>query len=548
MHIHQWFDATKAYFADYTHRALRHHAEGIFECERQLGVTFTNSDGKVCYTRYVAEQHVRSDCGGRIPSAKDWLSCIVPQRWMAHSYVVEGVADSPACEASAAAPVAQGQVSADLDADTDQKAVGEGGLAASPALAEDLGLEATKQDHDLSEAFAGDYVRQLPEQVAHLSEDLSAIRQVMVEEGIVSVHMRYDGVGDDGQLELDHYVQVRGGVRSVQVGPVPRTVTIRRRQARVMDPSTGEWVRTYIRSEMPFTDAVQYVLEHFLAESHPGWEQSDGSAGTYCLTQHSLGNEHTVRENTYTTDVFSLAPVAGAVSVPGGAGEAPAAQESPERPDLPQEDPTAGKETEDPKVSVHLLQVEGTGQIVTSTSVVEDHSKQHLIDEHGGAAVYGRTFVFHAWSPDPDTLTEIAVLLRDVVCVDGIGTYRASLTENHLDVYIGATDTLLRWLEEGLGVEPEQAGECWVTREAWEALHLADNPERAVEAQAEAARQLRAANEAARAAFVARGARGVEEAEAIDAQWEEVVQADNLLAGMRALVARFPDLRAVLKA
>ena len=28
--IHDWFDASKAFLADFRHRALRHHAEGIF--------------------------------------------------------------------------------------------------------------------------------------------------------------------------------------------------------------------------------------------------------------------------------------------------------------------------------------------------------------------------------------------------------------------------------------------------------------------------------------------------------------------------------------
>jgi hypothetical protein len=37
--IHNWFDESKAYFADFRHRALRHHAEGIFLAERIFGVS-----------------------------------------------------------------------------------------------------------------------------------------------------------------------------------------------------------------------------------------------------------------------------------------------------------------------------------------------------------------------------------------------------------------------------------------------------------------------------------------------------------------------------
>lgn len=30
--IHNWFDESKAFIGDFRHRALRHHAEGIFLC------------------------------------------------------------------------------------------------------------------------------------------------------------------------------------------------------------------------------------------------------------------------------------------------------------------------------------------------------------------------------------------------------------------------------------------------------------------------------------------------------------------------------------
>ena len=37
--IHEWFDASKAHHGDFRHRALRHHTLGVFECEREFGVT-----------------------------------------------------------------------------------------------------------------------------------------------------------------------------------------------------------------------------------------------------------------------------------------------------------------------------------------------------------------------------------------------------------------------------------------------------------------------------------------------------------------------------
>ena len=84
--IHQWFDETKELFADFRHRALRHHAHGIYECERKFGITITNSAGREVPVRLIGEQHVKEDCGGRIPSVQDWLSQLMPQRWMNAGY------------------------------------------------------------------------------------------------------------------------------------------------------------------------------------------------------------------------------------------------------------------------------------------------------------------------------------------------------------------------------------------------------------------------------------------------------------------------------
>lgn len=61
--IHSWFDASKQITADFRHRALRHHAEGIFMAETIFGPTITLSTGRVIPTRWVGEQHVREDLG-----------------------------------------------------------------------------------------------------------------------------------------------------------------------------------------------------------------------------------------------------------------------------------------------------------------------------------------------------------------------------------------------------------------------------------------------------------------------------------------------------
>lgn len=86
--IHDWFDATKAHFADFRHRALRHHSEGIYLCEQVFGVAITLSEvtanGRpvVIPVRWIAEQHVKEDFNGRIPTVADWLRCLKPEPWM----------------------------------------------------------------------------------------------------------------------------------------------------------------------------------------------------------------------------------------------------------------------------------------------------------------------------------------------------------------------------------------------------------------------------------------------------------------------------------
>jgi hypothetical protein len=86
--IHKWFDQSKAFLADFRHRALRHHAEGIFLCETLFGISITTSEGRVVPVRWIGEQHVKEDLG-RIPTAADWLRCIRPEPWMGQAQKLE---------------------------------------------------------------------------------------------------------------------------------------------------------------------------------------------------------------------------------------------------------------------------------------------------------------------------------------------------------------------------------------------------------------------------------------------------------------------------
>lgn len=71
--LHTFFDQSKALYPGPQHRALLHHSAGIFLLERCFGQTIKLSSGKVIPTRWVGEQHVQEDLGGRIPTFQDWL-------------------------------------------------------------------------------------------------------------------------------------------------------------------------------------------------------------------------------------------------------------------------------------------------------------------------------------------------------------------------------------------------------------------------------------------------------------------------------------------
>lgn len=90
--IHNWFDETKGWIGHSKHRMFRHHSEGIFEAERVFGLYIINSDGKRVYVRYIGEQHVKEDCNGHIPSAKDWMDMITSgkvEKWALKTLKIE---------------------------------------------------------------------------------------------------------------------------------------------------------------------------------------------------------------------------------------------------------------------------------------------------------------------------------------------------------------------------------------------------------------------------------------------------------------------------
>lgn len=82
INIHDWLDCTKELEPTFRHRALRHHTHGIFEAERLFGHVIVNANGKEVPVRMIAEQHIKEDFSGFIPTVHDWLKGIPKEDWM----------------------------------------------------------------------------------------------------------------------------------------------------------------------------------------------------------------------------------------------------------------------------------------------------------------------------------------------------------------------------------------------------------------------------------------------------------------------------------
>jgi hypothetical protein len=84
--IHSWLDATKALYANFRHRALRHHQEGALACEELFGKEIINSDRERVSVRQIALQHIEEDCE-KVVSLSDWLITMKCPRWFNHDSI-----------------------------------------------------------------------------------------------------------------------------------------------------------------------------------------------------------------------------------------------------------------------------------------------------------------------------------------------------------------------------------------------------------------------------------------------------------------------------
>ena len=102
--VHDFFDESKMILGDLRHRALRHHAEGIWLAQRVFGVTMTNSIGRAVPVRLIGEQHLLEDFGF-IPSFADWARAIRPAPWMGGPRRASGAETAQAASAGCEKPL-----------------------------------------------------------------------------------------------------------------------------------------------------------------------------------------------------------------------------------------------------------------------------------------------------------------------------------------------------------------------------------------------------------------------------------------------------------
>jgi hypothetical protein len=80
INIHTFLDSSKYHFCNWRHRSVLHHSFGVEICERIFGVIIKNSDEKDVEVKYIAERHIKEDCG-YVPTVKEWIFDLPPKKF-----------------------------------------------------------------------------------------------------------------------------------------------------------------------------------------------------------------------------------------------------------------------------------------------------------------------------------------------------------------------------------------------------------------------------------------------------------------------------------
>lgn len=79
--FHAWFDVSKMELSFFTHRALRHHLEGVMVAATRFGSEYVTPSGLAVSTTELGMQHLDEDCTIR-PTASDWLRELKRPEWL----------------------------------------------------------------------------------------------------------------------------------------------------------------------------------------------------------------------------------------------------------------------------------------------------------------------------------------------------------------------------------------------------------------------------------------------------------------------------------
>lgn len=79
--FHHHFDSSKSVLCHFTHRALKHHLQGVFAARQLFGDDIINSDGAQVSTETLGHQHLTEDCR-MLPAAGDWVKDFDPPAWL----------------------------------------------------------------------------------------------------------------------------------------------------------------------------------------------------------------------------------------------------------------------------------------------------------------------------------------------------------------------------------------------------------------------------------------------------------------------------------
>lgn len=456
--IHMWLDDTKTHFADFRHRALRHHSLGVGMAEEKFGTMFQNSDGKTVYTRNIAIQHIKEDCGGRVPTVADWLRSIQPQSWMTLGYSVEEVQDTLQEEAP---PVESAYVTP------------------------------LKEAPEIPRTTSGE----VPKSLRKHAGDIAQLQDAMRANKIAVLELSITGSSDEGWAELMEYGMEDGTVLSPHV-TFPQIENI----YRVKVTEEGGNV-SFVREGLAVSQSIDWFARNLatslLDSVEYAWEREEGGQGFIRIRQDSV--QIHLEKNTMVVDVadasdtYPCSYTLEGVPFPEVPAEVAASStaepltfefiEGTEEEDSEDDDrhleegsritsssasPSdidALVQSGSPTIVRHLVTntpPSDSGYQISSSGAVSTKNLLEEVGLCGGVSLFEQVFVFRVYAPQLDTIAELRRALLHVLEIDGIGVHRAGMTENPVEVYAGRAAPMLAFAESMLGVEPETFCRYWM--------------------------------------------------------------------------------------